>query len=325
MPESVAHYNLLERIGEGGLGEVYRARDTKVGRTVALKLPPAVLLSETARRSRFLEDARAAMSLSHPNIATLFDMGEDGGRWYLAYEFAQGVTLRQQIGGRPMHMRQAIEIAVQVADALAEAHSRGIMHTELRPDNVIITSKGSSKVLDFGMSGWTRGGSARSRAAVDPASLTPDMLRAASYMSPEQALGGVMDARTDVFSLGVILYEMLTGRNPFAAPTGSATLTNIVRNPARPIRAVVPDVPAELEALLTRALAKDLESRQESAASLSAELRSIGAVLDIRAGDTPPGELLPLDDEEARGNGKWWIAALLAIAAIAIGWWMLNR
>jgi eukaryotic-like serine/threonine-protein kinase len=324
MPESIAHYNLLERIGEGGLGEVYRARDTKVGRTVALKLPSPALLSDVARRSRFLEDARAAMSLSHPNIATLFDTGEDNGRWYLAYEFAQGGTLRQQIGGRPMHTRQAIEVAVQLADALAEAHSRGILHMDLRPETVIITSKGSSKILDFGMAAWTRGGAARARAGIDPESLTPEMLRVAAYLSPEQALGTATDARTDVFSLGVIVYEMLTGRNPFAAPTASATLTNIARKPPPPVRTLHPDLPPEFETILSRALAKDVAARHESAASIAAELRSIGAVLDVRAGDSPPGELLPIDDDE-EGTGKWWLVAVLAIAAIAIGWWMLRR
>jgi serine/threonine protein kinase len=198
-----------------------------------------------------------------------------------------------------------------------------VMHTDLRPDNVIITSKGSSKVLDFGMAAWTRGGAARSRAAIDPESLTPDMVRIASYLSPEQALGGVMDARTDVFSLGLILYEMLTGRNPFSARTASGTLTNIVRNPAPSIRALHPELPAEFETMLSRALAKDLDARQESAASLAAELRSIGAVLDIRSGEAPAGELLPLDDEEG-GPGKWWLVAVLAIAAVAIGWWLLR-
>jgi serine/threonine-protein kinase len=324
MPESVAHYNLLERIGEGGLGEVYRARDTKVGRTVALKLPSPTLLSDVARRSRFMDDARAAMSLSHPNIATLFDAGEDRGRFYLAYEFAQGSTLRQQIGGRAMHVRQALEIAVQVADALAEAHSRGIMHTDVRPETVIVTAKGSSKVLDFGMAAWTRGGAARSRAAIDPESLTPEMLRVAAYLSPEQALGGAVDARTDVFSLALTVYEMLTGRNPFAASTASATLTNIVRKMPPPIRTLHPEVPAELDAILLRALAKDLDARQESAASFSAALRSISAVLDVRSGETSPGELLPLDDDDA-GSSKWLVVAIVVLVAILVGWWMLRQ
>lgn len=324
MAQAVAHYNLLERIGEGGLGEVYRARDTKVGRTVALKLTPPRFLDDPGRRERFLEDARAAMSLSHPNIATLFDIGEQDGRWYLAYEFASGITLRDQIGGRPMHTRHALEIAIQIADALADAHSRGVMHTDLRPDTVIITSKGSSKIVDFGMAAWTRGGAIRSKAAVNPDSLDADALRIAAYLSPEQAVGGVVDARTDVFSLGLIVYEMLAGRNPFAAPTASATLMNIIRNAPPSLLQAHPELPADLDTMLGRALAKDLDARQQSAASFSAELRSVAAVLDVRSGESPPSDLIPVDDEDA-GTGRWWIVALLLVVAIAAAWWMLAR
>jgi serine/threonine protein kinase len=324
MSQAVAHYNLLERIGEGGLGEVYRARDTRVGRTVALKLTPPELTATAGRRGRFLEHARAAMSLSHPNIATLFDIGEHEERWYLAYEFAAGITLRDQIGGRPMQTRHALEVAVQLADALADAHSRGVVHTDLRPDTVIITTKGSSKILDFGMAAWTRGGAARELAAVDPDALKGDALRVAAYLSPEQALGQTVDARSDVFSLALIVYEMLTGKNPFAAPTAPATLMNIIRKPAPSILQSQPDLPPDLDAMLTRALAKDLDARQQSAASFAAELRSIGAMMDVRAGETAPSDLLPLDDEGG-GSGKWWLLALSAIVVIAILWWTLGR
>lgn len=323
MPESVAHYNLLERIGEGGLGEVYRARDTKVGRTVALKLPASGLFADPARRERFVDDARAAMTLSHPNIATLFDAGEHAGRWYLAYEFAPGTTLRQQIAGHPMHTRQAIEIAVQLADALADAHSRGITHTDLRPDTVVITAKGSSKILDFGMAAWTRGGAVRARAAADPDSLAADELRVAAYLSPEQALGGVVDGRTDLFSLGLMVYEMLTGRNPFAASTASATVMNIIRQPPPSILRSHPSLPSDLDTILSRALAKDLDLRHESAAAFAAELRSVGAILDVRAGEAGATELLPLDDEGG-GHANWWLFALLAIVAVVAIWWMLR-
>jgi len=324
MVEAIAHYNLLERIGEGGLGEVYRARDTKVGRTVAVKLPPASFFADAERRQRFLEDARAAMSLSHPNIATLFDIGEHDGRWYLAYEYASGITLRQQIAEQPMHTRHAIEIAVQMADALAEAHARGVIHRDLRPDTIVITPKGSSKILDFGMAAWTRGGAIRTRAATDPESLTGETLRVAAYLSPEQALGGVVDARTDVFSLGLIVYEMLTGRNPFAAHTAEVTLMNIIRNPPPSLLRAHPDLPPDLDAMLSRALAKDLDTRQQSAASFAAELRSIGAVLDVRSGETSTSELLPLDDE-GEGTGKWWVMALLLVAAVVAVWWFFRR
>jgi serine/threonine protein kinase len=321
MTDTIAHYNLLDRVGVGGLGEVYRARDTKVGRTVALKILPERLLSDAADLGRFLEDAHAAAALSHPNIATLFEVGEEGGRRYLAYEFAQGSTLRQQIAGRGMNTRHALEIAVQLADAVADAHAQGVVHTDLRPENIVITGKGSAKILDFGMAAWTRGGATRALAASSPQSLRADAAGIAAYLSPEQAIGGVVDARTDVFSLGIIIYEMLSGRNPFAGADPAATLLNISRSSPPPVTCTNPDLPREFDTMLTRAMAKDLDARQQSAASLSAELRSVAAVLDVRAGDTQPGELLPLDDE---GSGlKWWAAGAAAIACAAAAiWWL---
>ena len=324
MSQRIAHFNLLERIGEGGLGEVYRARDTKVGRTVALKLPPPALLADPARRERFLEDTRAAAALSHPNIATLFDVGEQEGRWYLAYEFASGTTLRQQIGGRPMQARHAIELAIQIADALSEAHSRGVMHTDLRPETIVITPKGSSKILDFGMAAWTRGGIARARAATNPDALDKETPRVAAYLSPEQALGEAVDPRTDIFTLAVIVYEMVSGRNPFGAPSGSATLMNVIRKQPPSLLKSHPELPTELDAMLSRALTKDLAARQQSAASFAAELRSLAAILDVRSGDVATGELLRLDDEGNESARWWWVGALLAVGAIAIVWWMVR-
>jgi serine/threonine-protein kinase len=321
MPDTLAHYNLLDRIGTGGLGDVYRARDTKVGRTVALKVLPPGLLADASKRDRFLEAAHAAATLSHPNIATLFDVGNDAGRWYLAYEFVQGTTLRQLISGRAINTRHAIDIAVQLADAVAEAHSRGVLHTDLRPENIVVTGKGSSKILDFGMAAWTRGGAARGLAASSPQSLHGEALGTVAYLSPEQAIGGVVDARTDVFSLGVIVYEMLSGRNPFAAPDPATTVLNVSRLSLPPVTSMNPELPREFDVLLARTMTKDLESRQQSAVSLSAELRSIGAVLDVRTGESAPAELLPLDDDIG-GGAQWWIAGLVAIACGAAAiWW----
>lgn len=317
-PSTIAHYNLLERIGEGTLGEVYRARDTKVGRTVALKLVPEAVFTDTATREMFLEDARAATALSHPNIATLFDVGEYDGGCYLAYEFSSGVTLRQESSGRAVHPRRAVELAVQIADALADGHSHGVLHTDLRPDTVFVTQKGSAKVLDFGMSRWTRGGKTRALASSSPESLGADAVPVVSYMSPEQAIGGTVDPRTDVFSLGVVLYEMLAGRNPFAAPTASQTVMNVIGAAAPPPAAASGD----FEAIIARAMAKEIDKRHQSAASFSAELRSVGAILDVRSGDSLPGDLLPLDDES--GSGKWWAAAIAVVALAAVVWWLVR-
>lgn len=320
----VAHYNLLERIGEGALGEVYRARDTKFGRTVALKLITAGALEGPARAA-FLDDARTAATLSHPNIATLFDVGEYDEGCYLAYEFAQGATLRQEIAGHRVNPRRVVELAVQIADALADGHAQGIIHTDIRPDTVFITPKGNAKVIEFGMARWTRGGALRRRAAARPDRLGPEAQAVVAYMSPEQALGGLVDARSDVFSLGVITYEMLAGSNPFAGTRPSDTIVTIIAGQPAPPSSVNPDVTPEFDALVTRALAKDIEHRQQSAASFSAELRSIGAMLDVRTGDSPaPGGLLRIDEDP--GTGKWWALGIAGALAIAAGaWWFLGK
>ena len=322
MDATVAHYRLLDRVGEGGLGEVYRARDTRVGRTVALKILPRGFLDKPTRRERFLADAAAASALSHPNIATLFDVGQHEGRWFLAYEFVSGETLRQQMGGRAMHPRHALEIAIQLADALAEAHARGVVHADVRPENVVVTGKGSSKLLDTGMAGWTRGGAARSQIATASVAGVGAAATAA-YMSPEQIAGAEVDARTDLFSLGVIVYEMLTGRTPFAAATAADTALNVTARVPPPATGIAVELPKELDAMLARALAKDVGSRQQSAVSFAAELRTVAAILDVRAGENVPSSLIPLDDDGAT-SGKWWVVAALLGGLAVLGWIWLR-
>ena len=313
--EAIAHYNLLEHIGTGGLGEIYRARDTKVGRTVALKLLRPAAPGEGA--ARFTEAVRDAASLSHPNIATLFDAGEAGGWFYLAYEFVSGVSLRQEIGGRAVNPRRAIELGVQLADALAEAHARDIVHGDLRPETIMVTAKGSARILDIGLSPWTRGGRARISAAASPDPLPPEAASVAPYLSPEQALGSGIDARSDLFSLGAILYEMLTGRAAFAQGNSSPVLNVIRVNPSRPSE-LNPSLPAELDAIVARALSKDIDARYQSAASLGAELRSVAAVLDVRAGEDSSGELIPLDEDPP---GRVWILVVLVLVLAGAAWW----
>ena len=319
---AIAHFNVLEQIGEGATGELWRARDTKVGRTVALKLVSAKMFQDADGRQAFFDDARAAMALSHPNIATLFDAGEYEGDGYLAYEFASGITLRQENDGRSVNPRRAVELAVQIADALADAHGSGVLHGDLRPDTIIVTHKGSAKVLEMGMSRWTGGGRVRAEAATAPRSLGPQTIPVVSYMSPEQVLGGSIDARSDVFSLGVVLYEMLTGRNPFAAATAADTVVNVIAAKILPSHALSTSL-GDLDALVMRAMAKEIDQRPQSAASFAAELRGIGAILDIRAGEAGPSELLPLDDE-GTGAGRWWVAAAAVLAIAGLAWWIFK-
>lgn len=319
---AIAHFNVLEQIGEGATGELWRARDTKVGRTVALKLVSATMFQDAGSRQAFFDDARAAMALSHPNIATLFDAGEYEGDGYLAYEFASGITLRQENDGRSVNPRRAVELAVQIADALADAHGSGVLHGDLRPDTIIVTHKGSAKVLEMGMSRWTGGGRVRAEAATAPRSLGPHTVPVVSYMSPEQVLGGPIDARSDVFSLGVVLHEMLTGRNPFAAATAADTVVNVIAAKIGPSHALSTSL-GDLDALVMRAMAKEIDQRPQSAASLAAELRGIGAILDVRAGEAGPSELLRLDDE-GPGAGRWWVAAAAILAIAGLAWWIFK-
>ena len=324
--DAIAHFNILDPIGTDGIGEMFRARDTKVGRTVALKVVGPQLAGDPAALARLIEDATLAARLSHPNVATLWEFGEADGRTYLAYEFAAGRRLSDEAGGTAMPLRRALELAVQIADGVAEAHALGIIHGDLRPDTIIVTAKGSAKILDFGMSQWTRGGSIRSAAGRDPDGLPADSANVLGYLSPEQAIGSAVDARTDVFSLGAIAYELVTGLNPFAGATPSATVMNVMKAQPPPASDANAAAPKELDAILARAMAADIAQRQQSAAAFAAELRSVIAMLDVQTGDAPPSsELLPIDDKPDRQAAGLLAGALIAAAAAAGAvWWFLT-
>ena len=318
---SIAHYNLLELIGREAIGEVYRARDTKVGRTVALKILYPELVADETRRVALFDEARLAASLSHPNIAALFEAAQADGVNYFAYEFAAGEPLRDEMAGRPMNPKRALELCIQMADALADGHAAGVLHGDLRPDTVGVTAKGSAKLLDFGMWRWTRGGNVRRAAASAPESLPVEDVSIVSYMAPEQALGGETDGRADLFSLGTLLYEMLSGRNPFAAATPADTVMNVVRLTPPPPSSLQPDVPAELDAIVMRALAKDLQARFQSAASISAELRKVAAALNVRGEERADDYLLPVDDDADRVPAAVWVAVAAGVAALGAALW----
>jgi serine/threonine protein kinase len=326
-PPSIAHYNILDRLGEGGIGEVFRARDTKVGRTVALKVVSPAIAGDPPRLRRLLESAASALALSHPNIATLWDIGEADGFHYLAYEFAAGRRLREESAGVAMNPRRALDLAVQLADGVADGHAHGVIHGDLRPDTIVVTTKGSAKILDFGMAPWTHGGALRSRAARAADTLPPDAVPVLAYLSPEQALGDAIDQRTDVFTLGTLTYELVTGRNPFEAPTAAGTIVNVIRGAVPPPSQTNPAVPKDLDAVIARALTRDLGERQQSAAALAAELRSVAAVLDVRSGDShEPSALLPIDETPDRQAAGMLAGALIGAAVLAaLVWWLLSR
>src|SRR4051794_3558191 len=324
MFETLGHYKILDRIGAGGMGEVYRARDTRLGRTVAIKLMTADVAGDTDRRERFVREARATAALSHPNIAALYEIGEDQGQLFLVFEFVPGDPLSTVISGRPLNVRRAVDFAIQIADALAEAHGEGIVHRDIKPANIIITPKDKAKILDFGLAAWTAGGAEREHAAHDATVMVTRQattLGTVAYMSPEQALGERVDQRTDIFSLGVVLFQMLTGKLPFSGTTSTALALQIVQATAPPVSTVNRSMPKELDAIVAKALAKSLDHRYESAATFGAELRSIAAILDVRSDHAPPDVAGPIAVPRRRAFGRLIALLLLLAAAGAAAWY----
>lgn len=323
MIAAVGQYNVLERLGRGALGDVFRARDTRVGRTVALMVPPPEVIASPTRRARFLEDARKAAELNHPNIAMLFNIVEADDRCYLAYEFAAGPSLREEMGGAALEVRSALHLAAHIADALAEGHASGIVHGDLRPETVVVTPKGSVKVLNFGMTMWTTGGLTRAKAATAPDSLDREEALVVGYLSPEQAFGAAVDLRSDLFALGVVLYEMLTGRAPFAAATPSDTIMNVVgQTRARP-SAVNPDLPGELDGIVMKLLAKELDARYQTAAAVAADIRRVTSELGATMDGPVRGDSRPRNREGNSVTMRLALLALLAMAAAA-GWFLAS-
>ncbi len=319
MFETLGQYKILNLIGEGGMGQVYRARDTRLGRTVAIKVLAATVAGDGERRERFLQEARATAALSHPNISALYEIGDENGQLYLVFEFVPGETLTQAIAGRPLNPRRALDLSIQMADAIADAHAAGIVHRDIKPSNIIVTPKGHAKILDFGLATWTSGGSEREQAPTMVATAAGTTLGTVAYMSPEQALGEAVDERTDIFSLGIVLFEMLTGKLPFKGATSTALALQIVQAAPQAPSSVNSSVPRELDPIVTKALAKSLDQRYESAATMAAELRAVAAILDVRSHRIEPPSSTVTILPPRRSYGLPIALAVLLVAA-AVAW-----
>lgn len=277
--ETLGRYRILERLGEGALGELLRARDTRGGLTVALRLVAPHIAGDRARREALLCDAAKARPLSHPHVAALFDVGEEDGRVYLAHEYVPGRTLREHMCGVPLSAARALECGVQLAEGVAEGHRLGLAHASLGPTTVFITERDKTKIVDFGLSDWTTGGRGRQAIAAQLAGgaepPAPHADQVACYMSPEQILTGRADYRSDIFSLGVLVFEMATGRNPFGATSAGAAALNVLSLETPSVSHTCPALPARLDEVLVRATAKNPEARYVSAAAMAADLRAL--------------------------------------------------
>ncbi|MBN2243115.1 MAG: protein kinase [Acidobacteria bacterium] len=292
--DTIAHYELLEKIGSGGMGVVYRARDTKLGREVALKLLPEKLADNPAHLQRFQREARAASALNHPNICTIYEIGEHDRRHYIAMELLEGSTLRSRMQGKPLEIDQVVPMALQIAEALEAAHSKGIIHRDIKPANIFLTNRGHIKILDFGLAKWTTPKSDLPEAQPTPAhinsyEITSEYTSAPHvtigtlpYMSPEQALGEDLDPRTDLFSLGTLLYELLTGTAAFKGIHPPVLFQEILtKNPAPPMQ-INKAIPPKLEDIVLKALEKDRELRYQTASDLRADLKRLKRDREVR-------------------------------------------
>ncbi len=276
---TIKHYRIDERLGAGGMGEVYRGEDTRLGRPVALKFLPASLKSDPESRARLLNEARAASILRSPNIAVTYDIGEESGTDFIVMEYVDGELLSSRIARDPIPVREVIEIAIQVADALDEAHSRGIIHRDIKSANLMRTERGLVKVLDFGLAKFISNGAARD---VTQAQMTMAgmVVGTVSYMAPEQALGRPIDHRVDLFSLGVVIFELLTGRMPFEGTTPTEIIDHILHETPVPPSRYTAAVPASLDAIVARALEKDPAFRYQQASEMARDLGQVAEELD---------------------------------------------
>lgn len=273
---TLGHYRLLEKLGQGGQATAFKAEDLRLGRPVVIKaLRPELAVTEAARK-RFEREACLCSALEHPNISALYDIGEDGGVRYLVMQYAEGATLERFIAGRPLGMQNALSLAIQIADALAVAHAHDIVHRDVKPSNVIVTPDGQAKVLDFGLAKMIGGESPPGVASGDPSDTQVGVpYGTLGYGSPEQASGASVDHRTDIFSLGIVIYEMVTGRRPFRGKHVIDVLHAVVHDSPVPANALNPKVPPGLQAVLDRALAKDPDARFPSMAAMRDELRAL--------------------------------------------------